>query len=142
MDQITYEERRRIAELVAEGAPRWKLHLEINRSRHAIRRAVIALHRPARREPKRSPLRLSPAEPLSWPRQHLLRATAAALVFAPVLVALIPASWRSRWPDSRRIAGTCGHVGRSVPTTTTLSTTRVSDSRSDAGRSFPRQSSR
>ena len=37
MDQITDEERRRIAELVAEGAPPWKLHQEINRSRHAIR---------------------------------------------------------------------------------------------------------
>src|SRR6266480_5706438 len=62
MDRISDEERRRIAGLLAEGAPRWKLHLEINRSRHAIRRAVIALQRPARREPKRSPLRLSPAE--------------------------------------------------------------------------------
>jgi IS30 family transposase len=59
MDQITDEERRRIAELVADGAPPWKLHQEINRSRHAIRRAVVALHRPARRAPKRSPLRLS-----------------------------------------------------------------------------------
>ena len=47
MDQITDEERRRIAELVAEGAPAWKLHQEINRSRYAIRRAVVALHRPA-----------------------------------------------------------------------------------------------
>ena len=33
MDQITGEERRRIAEPVAEGAPPWKLHQEINRSR-------------------------------------------------------------------------------------------------------------
>jgi Helix-turn-helix domain len=72
MDRITYEERRRIAGLVAEGAPRWKLHLEINRSRHAIRRAVIALQRPARREPKRSPLRLSPAE-----REEISRGLAA-----------------------------------------------------------------
>ena len=72
MDQITDEERRRIAELVAEGAPRWKLHLEINRSRHAIRRAVIALHRQARGEPKRSPLRLSPAE-----REEISRGLAA-----------------------------------------------------------------
>ena len=55
MDQITGEERRGIAELVAEGAPRWKLHQEINRSRHAIRRAVVALYRPARREPLRLP---------------------------------------------------------------------------------------
>jgi IS30 family transposase len=72
MDRITYEERRRIAGLVAEGAPRWKLHLEINRSRHAIRRAVIALQRPARREPKRSPLRWWPAE-----REEISRGLAA-----------------------------------------------------------------
>ena len=62
MDQITDQERRRIAELVAGGAPPWKLHQEINRSRHAIRRAVVALYRPAKREPQRSPLRLSLAE--------------------------------------------------------------------------------
>jgi IS30 family transposase len=48
MDQITEEERRRIAELVAEGAPPWELHQQINRSRHAIRRAVVALYRPAK----------------------------------------------------------------------------------------------
>jgi IS30 family transposase len=40
----------------------WRLHREIDRSRYAIRRAVIALQRPARREPERSPLRLSLAE--------------------------------------------------------------------------------
>jgi Zn-dependent protease with chaperone function len=34
---------------------------------------------------------LDPAEPLSRPRQHLLRATAAVLALAPVLVALAPA---------------------------------------------------
>ncbi len=62
MDRISDEERRRIAELLAEGAPVWRLHREINRSRYAIRRAVIALQRPARREPERSPLRLSLAE--------------------------------------------------------------------------------
>jgi hypothetical protein len=44
MDQITDEERRRIAELVAEGAPPWRLQ-EINRSRYAIRRVVVALRR-------------------------------------------------------------------------------------------------
>ena len=72
MDQITDEERRRIAELVAEGAPPWKLHQEINRSRHAIRRAVVALYRPAKREPGRSPLRLSLAE-----REEISRGLAA-----------------------------------------------------------------
>jgi IS30 family transposase len=72
MDQITDEERRRIAELVAEGAPAWKLHQEINRSRHAIRRAVVALYRPARREPQRSALRLSLGE-----REEISRGLAA-----------------------------------------------------------------
>jgi IS30 family transposase len=72
MDWITDAERRRIAELVAEGAPPWKLHQEINRSRHAIRRAVVALYRPARREPQRSVLRLSLAE-----REEISRGLAA-----------------------------------------------------------------
>ena len=72
MDQITDEERRRIAELVAGGAPPWKLHQEINRSRHAIRRAVVALYRPARREPRRSALRLSLTE-----REEISRGLAA-----------------------------------------------------------------
>ena len=68
MDWITDEERRRIAELVAEGAPPWKLHQEINRSRHAIR----ALYRPAGREPQRPALRLSLAE-----REEISRGLAA-----------------------------------------------------------------
>ena len=72
MDQITDEERRRIAGLVAGGAPPWKLHQEINRSRHAIRRAVVAPCRPAEREPQRSPLRLSPAD-----REEISRGLAA-----------------------------------------------------------------
>jgi 1-aminocyclopropane-1-carboxylate deaminase/D-cysteine desulfhydrase-like pyridoxal-dependent ACC family enzyme len=41
MDRISDAERRRIAELLAEGAPVWRLHKEINRSRHAIRRAAV-----------------------------------------------------------------------------------------------------
>jgi hypothetical protein len=36
MDRISDPERRRIAELLAEGAPAWQLHREINRSRYAI----------------------------------------------------------------------------------------------------------
>ena len=72
MDRISDAERRRIAELLAEGAPTWRLHKEINRSRYAIRRAVIALQRPGRREPKRSPLRLSLAE-----REEISRGLAA-----------------------------------------------------------------
>jgi hypothetical protein len=49
MDRISDAERQRIAELLAEGAPTWRLHKEINRSRYAIRRAVVALHRRPRR---------------------------------------------------------------------------------------------
>ena len=74
MDRISDVERRRIAELVAEGAPVWRLHQEINRSRHAIRWAVIALHRPSWREPGGSPLRLSLAE-----REEISRGLAAGL---------------------------------------------------------------
>lgn len=44
MDRISDAERLRIAELLAEGAPVWRSHKVINRSRHAIRRAVVALH--------------------------------------------------------------------------------------------------
>jgi hypothetical protein len=50
MDRISDAERLRIAELLAEGAPAWRLHQEINRSLYAIRRTVVALHRPAKRE--------------------------------------------------------------------------------------------
>jgi IS30 family transposase len=76
MGQITEEERQRIAELVAGGASPWKLRQEVNRSRHAIRRAVVALCRPAKREPQRSALRLSLAE-----REEISRGLAAG---APV----------------------------------------------------------
>jgi transposase, IS30 family len=72
MGRISDEERRRIAELLAEGAPGWRLHQEIDRSRYAIRRAVIALRWPARREPVRSPLRLSLTE-----REEISRGLAA-----------------------------------------------------------------
>jgi IS30 family transposase len=72
MDRISDTERQRIAELLAEGAPVWRLHQEINRSRYAIRRAVVALHRPPKREPRRSPLRLSLAE-----REEISRGLAA-----------------------------------------------------------------
>jgi hypothetical protein len=77
MDRISDGERRRIAGLLAEGAPVWRLHREINRSRYAIRRAVIALQRPARREPERSPLRLSLAE-----REEIFRGAGGGRVVA------------------------------------------------------------
>jgi IS30 family transposase len=72
MDRISDTERQRIAELLAQGAPVWRLHKEINRSRYAIRRAVVALHRPPKQEPRRSPLRLSLAE-----REEISRGLAA-----------------------------------------------------------------
>ena len=72
MDRISDTERQRIAELLAGGAPVWRLHQEINRSRYAIRRAVVALHRRPKREPRRSPLRLSLAE-----REEISRGLAA-----------------------------------------------------------------
>ena len=62
MERLSDRERERIAELLAEGAPAWRLHQEINRSRWAILRAVKALRRPPAPEPNRSPLRLSLAE--------------------------------------------------------------------------------
>ena len=74
MGPITDAERQRIAELVAEGAPVWKLNQEIGRSRYAIRRAVVKLHRPAKKEPVRSPLRLSLAE-----REEISRGLAAGV---------------------------------------------------------------
>jgi hypothetical protein len=49
MDRISDAERQRIAGLLAEGAPAWRLQEGINRSRYAIRRAVVALHRRPRR---------------------------------------------------------------------------------------------
>jgi IS30 family transposase len=72
MDRISDAERLRIAELLAGGAPAWRLHKEISRSRYAIRRAVVALHRPPKHEPRRSPLRLSLAE-----REEVSRGLAA-----------------------------------------------------------------
>jgi hypothetical protein len=74
MDRISDAERLGIAGLLAEGAPAWQLHKEINRCRYAIRRAVVARHRPAKREPRRSPLRLSPPEreeiSRAWPARR------------------------------------------------------------------------
>src|SRR6266550_421004 len=102
MDRISDEERRRIAELLAEGAPVWRLHREINRSRYAIRRAVIALQRPARREPERSPLRLSLAE-----REEISRGLAAGRSLRGI------ASGLGRAPSTvcREVAANGGQAG-------------------------------
>ena len=69
---MSARERDRIAELLAEGAPFWRLREEVPRSRHAIKRAVRRLQRPAKVEPARSPLRLSLAE-----REEISRGIAA-----------------------------------------------------------------
>ncbi len=62
MERLSEAEKERIAELVAAGAPAWVMHREISRSRWAIRRYINRLQRPAKPEPKRSPLRLSLVE--------------------------------------------------------------------------------
>ena len=59
MERLSVRERERIAELVAEGAPFWRLRQEVPRSRYAIYRAVKRLTRAPAPEPNRSPLRLS-----------------------------------------------------------------------------------
>src|SRR5215472_18818257 len=109
MEQITDAERRRVAELLAEGAPPWMLHQEINRSRHAIRRAVVALYRPAKREPERSPLRLSLAE-----REKISRGLAAGRSVKAIArtVGRLARRCTGKW---RRTAGGSG-TGRAMPT--------------------------
>jgi IS30 family transposase len=72
VERLSAGERERIAELVAEGAPFWRLLQEVPRSRYAIYRAVKRLKRPPAREPIRSPLRLSTAE-----REEISRGLAA-----------------------------------------------------------------
>jgi transposase, IS30 family len=72
VERLSAQERERIAELVAEGAPFWRLVREVPRSRYAIYRAVKRLKRPPAREPIRSPLRLSTAE-----REEISRGLAA-----------------------------------------------------------------
>jgi IS30 family transposase len=72
VERLSARERERIAELVAEGAPFWRLLQEVPRSRYAIHRAVRRLKGPPAREPIRSPLRLSTAE-----REEISRGLAA-----------------------------------------------------------------
>jgi transposase, IS30 family len=83
VERLSAKERERIAELLAEGAPFWRLCEEVGRSRHAIRRAVMALSRPAPRERKRSPLRLSPAE-----REEISRGLVTGLSLRQIAVGL------------------------------------------------------
>jgi IS30 family transposase len=72
VERLSDKERERLGELLAEGAPAWRMHQEVHRSRWAIRRAINALGRPPRREPRRSPLRLSLVE-----REEISRGLAA-----------------------------------------------------------------
>jgi IS30 family transposase len=72
MERLSAREKERIAELLAEGAPVWRLHEEIHRSRWAIHRAVNALLRQPKQEPTRSSLRLSLTE-----REEISRGLAA-----------------------------------------------------------------
>jgi IS30 family transposase len=72
MERWSAGERDRIASLVAEGAPYWRILQEVPRSRFAIYRAVKRLKRPPALAPKRSPLRLSTAE-----REEISRGLAA-----------------------------------------------------------------
>jgi IS30 family transposase len=74
VERLSAKERERIRELLLEGAAFWQLCEEVHRSRHAIRRAVLALSRPAPRERKRAALRLSPAE-----REEISRGLVAGL---------------------------------------------------------------
>ena len=83
MERLSATERERIAELLAEGAPFWRLCEEVGRSRHAIRRAVLMLTRPAAPERKRSPLRLSPAE-----REEISRGLVAGLSLRQIAMGL------------------------------------------------------
>jgi IS30 family transposase len=83
VERLSVKERERIAELLLEGAPFWRLCEEVHRSRHAIRRAVISLSKPPQRERKRSPLRLSPVE-----REEISRGLVAGLSFRAIAVGL------------------------------------------------------
>jgi len=71
MERLSAREKQRISELLAEGAPFWRLREEVPRSRHAIRRAVLSIQGP-RPERQRSTLRLSLAE-----REEISRGVAA-----------------------------------------------------------------
>ena len=72
MERLSAREQELIAELVAEGAPFWRLRQEVPRSRYAIYRAVRRVLRPPAPKPNRSPLRLSLAE-----REEISRGLAA-----------------------------------------------------------------
>jgi IS30 family transposase len=83
VERLSAKERERVAGLLAEGAPFWRLCVEVRRSRHAIRRAVISLSKPPPRERKRSPLWLSPVE-----REEISRGLVAGLSLRTIAAGL------------------------------------------------------
>jgi IS30 family transposase len=72
VERLSVRERERIAELLAEDAPFWRLRQEIPRSRYAINRAVRSIQRPPPVEPKRSRLQVTATE-----REEISRGIAA-----------------------------------------------------------------
>ena len=62
MARLSEPEKERLAELVADGVPFWRICEVIGRDRWTTRRNINYLKRPPKPEPKRSPLRLSLAE--------------------------------------------------------------------------------
>ena len=102
MERLSDKERARLAELVAEGAPAWRMHQEINRSRWAIRRAINAMQRPPKPVLTRSPLRLSLAE-----REEISRGLAAG----EALRSIAGRIGRAPSTVSREVAGNGGRRG-------------------------------
>jgi IS30 family transposase len=60
--RLSEQEKERLAELVADGVPFWRICEVIGRDRWTTRRNINYLKRPPKPEPARSPLRLSVAE--------------------------------------------------------------------------------
>lgn len=72
MPRLSEQEKGRLAELVADGVPFWRICEVIGRDRWTTRRNINYLKRPPKAEPKRSPLRLSLGE-----REEISRGLAA-----------------------------------------------------------------
>ena len=112
MERLSEREKERIRELVAVGSPAWVIHQEISRSRWAIRRYINSLERPPKREPKRSPLRLSLVEREEISRGlaggESLRAIGRRLGRAPSTISREVR--RPRWPSS--VSGVSSRPGR------------------------------
>jgi IS30 family transposase len=102
VERLSVRERERIAELVAEGAPFWRLRQEVPRSRYAIYRAVRRLGRPPAREPTRSARRLWLAE-----REEMSR----GLARGESLRGIAPRLGRSPSTVSREVARKRGRGG-------------------------------